>query len=153
MSPGPAFFKLSGGGNDFIVLPALDGSLADFGAEQARRLCCRRLSLGADGLVVLRPSERATARFELYNRDADAGWRIDGIRTVQDNGDFEFREGTVIPAGGFLLVVALLSLVPAVVTLQPGRVVRALVERTWLGKPALPPDDPLDLVRPERNPS
>lgn len=55
--------------------------------------------------------------------------------------------------GGFLLVVALLSLVPAVVTLQPGRVVRALVERTWLGKPALPPDDPLDLVRPERNPS
>jgi hypothetical protein len=53
--------------------------------------------------------------------------------------------------GGFLVVVALVSLIPAVVTLQRGRVVRALVERTWLGKPAMPPDDPLDLVRPERN--
>jgi hypothetical protein len=55
--------------------------------------------------------------------------------------------------GGFLLVVAAVSLIPAVVTFQRGRVVRALVEHTWLGKPASPPEDPRELVRPERNPS
>jgi diaminopimelate epimerase len=72
VSAGARFFKLSGGGNDFIVLPALDGSLGEFGGEQAKRLCCRRLSLGADGVVVLRPSERATARFELFNSDGSS---------------------------------------------------------------------------------
>ncbi len=72
MSAGAPFFKLSGGGNDFIVLPALDGSLADFGAQQARRLCCRRLSLGADGVVLLRRSDSAIARFELFNCDGSA---------------------------------------------------------------------------------
>lgn len=72
MSAGPRFFKLSGGGNDFIVLPALDGSLGGFSAEDARRLCCRRLSLGADGVVLLRPSESATARFELFNSDGSS---------------------------------------------------------------------------------
>ena len=48
MSPGADFLKLSGGGNDFIVLPALAGEHAEFDAESARRLCCRRLSPGAD---------------------------------------------------------------------------------------------------------
>jgi hypothetical protein len=49
--------------------------------------------------------------------------------------------------GGTLLVIGVITLVPAAVTLQSGRVVRALVEHTWLGKPALPPQDPRQLLR------
>ena len=49
--------------------------------------------------------------------------------------------------GGTLLLLGLISLVPAFVTLQSGRVVRTLVEHTWLGKPAMPPADPRELVR------
>lgn len=51
--------------------------------------------------------------------------------------------------GGTFLLVAVVSLIPALVTLQRGKVVRALVESTWLGKPAAPPDDPHDLLRTE----
>lgn len=48
--------------------------------------------------------------------------------------------------GGFLLLVALVSLIPAAVSLQSVRVVRALIERTWLGKPVMPPENPEVLV-------
>ena len=48
--------------------------------------------------------------------------------------------------GGFLLLVALVSLIPAAVSLQSVRVVRALIERTWLGKPVMPPQNPKVLV-------
>jgi diaminopimelate epimerase len=66
---GAVFLKLSGGGNDFVVLADLEGELGPLSADQVRRLCARRLSLGADGVIVLRPSAGATARFELRNRD------------------------------------------------------------------------------------
>lgn len=69
MIAGARFLKLSGGGNDFLVLDALEGGLEGFGAADAARLCLRRLSVGADGVVLLRRSERADARFELWNRD------------------------------------------------------------------------------------
>lgn len=49
--------------------------------------------------------------------------------------------------GATLLVLGVITVIPAAVTLQSGRVVRALVEHTWLGKPAFPPDDPRQLVR------
>jgi hypothetical protein len=48
--------------------------------------------------------------------------------------------------GGFLLVVGLISLIPAAVSLQGAPVVRGLIQKTWLGKPAVPPADPLALV-------
>lgn len=53
--------------------------------------------------------------------------------------------------GGVLVVLAAISLIPAFVTLRSARVVRALVEHTWLGKPVLPPDDPQHLVARERS--
>ena len=51
------FWKMNGAGNDFIILNDLaeripDGSIPAL----ARTLCERRLSLGADGLMVVRPA-------------------------------------------------------------------------------------------------
>jgi hypothetical protein len=48
--------------------------------------------------------------------------------------------------GGFLVLVALISLIPAALSLQSAPVVRALIRHTWLGKPAAPPHDPHELV-------
>ena len=53
MSPeGIRFAKGHGTGNDFIILPNLDGSL-DVTAQQVRALCDRRRGLGADGVLVV----------------------------------------------------------------------------------------------------
>lgn len=69
------FWKMNGAGNDFIVL---DGRTEQFPRERfpelARALCRRRLSIGADGLMVV---ERAQGdgdyRMTFYNADGTLG--------------------------------------------------------------------------------
>ena len=51
------FWKMNGAGNDFIILNNLqEGLSADCFPALARRLCERRLSIGADGLMVGLPN-------------------------------------------------------------------------------------------------
>ena len=68
------FYKFSGAGNDFVVLNNMTGSIdpAQYGTL-ARVLCRRRLSVGADGLMVVEPSEKADFRMAFYNADGSAG--------------------------------------------------------------------------------
>src|SRR5512136_1376521 len=50
------FTKMSGVGNDFIVVDNRDGILNEIGVyEFARRVCTRRISLGGDELMVIEP--------------------------------------------------------------------------------------------------
>lgn len=68
------FCKLSGAGNDFIILNNMTGAMEPARYEAlARVLCRRRLSVGADGLMVVEPSERADFRMAFYNADGSAG--------------------------------------------------------------------------------
>ncbi len=66
-----SFVKMHGLGNDFVVFdfvrtePPAD---ADW-ACAARRLCDRRTGVGADGVVLVLPSERATVRMRIFNSD------------------------------------------------------------------------------------
>ena len=63
------FYKMSGHGNDFIVLnggAALNG--IDW-RECATRWCSRRTSVGADGLLVIEPSEMADFKLRIFNAD------------------------------------------------------------------------------------
>src|SRR6266568_8087959 len=64
------YAKGHGTGNDFIVVPDLDGRL-DLGAEVVRRLCDRRTGIGADGVlrVVGRASGPAPWFMDYRNRD------------------------------------------------------------------------------------
>lgn len=67
---GREFFKLSGSGNDFVFVdtrrePA--GSLAQ--PEVIRAICSRGNGIGADGVVFLEASERATIRLVYINAD------------------------------------------------------------------------------------
>ena len=62
------FTKMHGLGNDFIII---DGEAAQLQnpAETARRLCQRRFSVGADGLVLLFPSAEADVEMRIFNAD------------------------------------------------------------------------------------
>lgn len=74
MLAGRRFYKVSGSGNDFVVLDAIAEPLASLPAESlVRRVCERHMGVGADGLVVLSPSEGTAARMIYYNRDGSRG--------------------------------------------------------------------------------
>ncbi|MCL2757375.1 MAG: diaminopimelate epimerase [Coriobacteriia bacterium] len=50
------FDKIHGTGNDFIVINDLSAAI-ELNSEQVRRLCDRHFGIGADGLILVRPSE------------------------------------------------------------------------------------------------
>jgi len=62
------FLKMQGAGNDFVLIDGRDGPQADW-PELARRMCDRHLGIGADGLLLVRPSEAADARMLMWNPD------------------------------------------------------------------------------------
>jgi len=64
------FFKMSGAGNDFIIIDNRR-RLVDAGRQPrlAAQICRRRLSVGADGLIFIEPSQRADIRWRFYNAD------------------------------------------------------------------------------------
>lgn len=65
-----AFEKMSGTGNDFIVVDNREGLIASKDqAELAKKLCRRKFSLGADGLILLRNTDEADFAWDFYNAD------------------------------------------------------------------------------------
>lgn len=67
------FSKLSGSGNDFILVDNRQGELAGLDlAEVARRLCRRRFSVGADGFIAIEKAERADFRWQFFNADGSS---------------------------------------------------------------------------------
>lgn len=68
---GMRFTKMHGLGNDFIVVDATKGEYRPT-PEDARRLCNRRTGIGADGLMLIMPSEKAELRMLLLNSDGSA---------------------------------------------------------------------------------
>lgn len=65
-----SFFKMSGSGNDFIIIDNRDRSLriVDLPAF-ARKVCERKVSVGADGLFLIEPSEVADFKWQFFNSD------------------------------------------------------------------------------------
>jgi diaminopimelate epimerase len=64
------FMKMSGAGNDFVVIDNRDGQV-DATPEFISKVCARRLSVGADGLLLVeRPQDASSAfRMRYYNSD------------------------------------------------------------------------------------
>jgi len=69
---GIEFTKMSGAGNDFVVLDNRKGVVTD-PAALARELCNRRSGIGADGLLLLELSDRADFLMRYYNSDGSYG--------------------------------------------------------------------------------
>jgi diaminopimelate epimerase len=65
-----SFAKMSGTGNDFIIIDHRQPFIpeADL-AEFVRLVCRRRFSVGADGLILIEDSETADFRWQFYNGD------------------------------------------------------------------------------------
>jgi diaminopimelate epimerase len=67
---GRPFFKMSGSGNDFVMVDARDeppGRLAD--AAVVKRICARATGVGADGIVFLERSRVAAIKLVYLNAD------------------------------------------------------------------------------------
>jgi diaminopimelate epimerase len=65
------FSKMEGLGNDFIVMDDRDGSIeARVSYPQlAETLCDRHFGIGADGIILVKPSKDHDIRFVIYNSD------------------------------------------------------------------------------------
>lgn len=64
------FWKMSGSGNDFILVDNRRGAIpAGEGAALARRLCTRGFSVGADGLILIERAREADFAWRFYNAD------------------------------------------------------------------------------------
>lgn len=63
------FFKMTGSGNDFVMLDGRETSTAAWSAERIVRVCDRRNGVGADGLVILTPESPDTVRMSFFNSD------------------------------------------------------------------------------------
>lgn len=106
------FFKLSGSGNDFLALADSTGAAPAPRSEQIRAWCRRGVSLGADGLFLLRRKEGTvpTVAMDYWNADglpADLclngtrcaaqlafhlGWSEDQVRIATAAGEVTARQ-------------------------------------------------------------
>jgi diaminopimelate epimerase len=64
------FYKMSGAGNDFIIIDnrnqiVADAKLSDFIAS----VCRRKMSAGADGLILIESSDKCDFRWRFFNSD------------------------------------------------------------------------------------
>ncbi|MFC1837168.1 diaminopimelate epimerase [Thermodesulfobacteriota bacterium] len=64
------FVKMSGTGNDFIIIDHRDPVIAEEDQPDFARIVCRRkFSVGADGLILIETSDTADFRWQFYNGD------------------------------------------------------------------------------------
>ena len=79
------FSKYQGAGNDFVLMDLSYFTPPSDLSELARRLCHRRLGIGADGLLVLLPSSIADYRMRVFNADgSEPAMCGNGIRCLFD---------------------------------------------------------------------
>lgn len=85
------FSKMSGHGNDFIIIDARVEHTAEDWPERARVWCKRRTSIGADGLLIIESSSSADFRMRIFNADgSEAEMCGNGARCIAA---FAAREG------------------------------------------------------------
>lgn len=71
--PGIPFSKLSGSGNDFILIDNRGGIVSTEDLPRlARTLCRRKFSVGADGLIAIEDTETADFRWQFLNADGSS---------------------------------------------------------------------------------
>lgn len=70
---GTVFYKVTGSGNDFVMLDGRHTSLSLWTPDRIAAICDRRMGAGADGFVILTPEAPGRIRFDFYNCDGSRG--------------------------------------------------------------------------------
>lgn len=126
------FTKMHGAGNDYIYLDGFHDPMPSDPAELARRMSHRRFGIGADGLILILPSQVADARMQMYNADgSEAEMCGNGIRCVAK---FVFDHG--ICAKEQLRIETKAGVLLLDLDVADGRVARVTVD---MGEPILEP--------------
>jgi diaminopimelate epimerase len=77
------FVKMHGAGNDYVYIDGFEGLPSHNWSDLARRISHRRFGVGADGLILILPSQVADARMQMFNADgSEAEMCGNGIRCV-----------------------------------------------------------------------
>ena len=80
-----AFAKMHGLGNDFVILDWRNDPDRRVPAAAAQRLADRRLGIGCDQILVIRPSQEADIRMDILNQDGSlSGACGNGTRCIAD---------------------------------------------------------------------
>lgn len=66
------FTKMQGCGNDYVYINCFSEKVSNPG-ELAKRISDRRFGVGSDGLILIKPSEKADFTMEMYNADGTQG--------------------------------------------------------------------------------
>jgi diaminopimelate epimerase len=66
---GTIVYKMTGSGNDFVLLDGRSTTPEDWPGPRVAQLCDRRTGVGADGLVILTPERPGTVRMAYWNSD------------------------------------------------------------------------------------
>jgi diaminopimelate epimerase len=66
------FTKMSGAGNDFVLIDNRDGSVR-LDAPEIARLCDRHFGVGADGVMLVEPPAAPAARYRMRYHNSDGG--------------------------------------------------------------------------------
>jgi diaminopimelate epimerase len=94
------FWKLSGSGNDFVVIDNRRHLINGNASRWAAKLCHRQFGVGADGLLLIEPSQKADFRMVYYNSNGSRAtmcgngarciaWSAHELGMVGSNFDFE----------------------------------------------------------------
>ncbi len=90
------FMKLSGAGNDFVIINNLNHIIDSTNSEFlsfVTKICQRRMSVGADGVLLVEPTEDADFRMRYFNADGgEAETCGNGARCISK---FAFLNGIV----------------------------------------------------------
>lgn len=127
------FVKMHGTGNDFIFIEP-DGQ-RDWPAL-ARAMCDRHFGVGADGLFLVLPSDRAAVKMRLFNSDgSEAEVSGNGVRCLVK---YAVERGLAQPRNGKVTVEAIHGLIEARIESRGGLVKAVTLS---MGAPRLAPQD------------
>ncbi len=66
------FYKMTGSGNDFVMVDGRSSEPAEWSADRIAAVCDRRNGIGGDGLVFVTPAGPGAVRMTYFNRDGSA---------------------------------------------------------------------------------
>lgn len=127
------FTKMHGAGNDYVYVDCFETAAPDDPAAIAIAVSDRHKGIGADGLILICPSDVADARMRMFNADgSEAEMCGNGVRCVAKyiyDHDICRKDTVAIETGAGTLSIELLA--------KDGKVEQAKVD---MGEPILVPD-------------